>query len=761
MKKMVQLWLVTLLLVGAPVLQIFTPKQAYADEVACSLSSSPNTFSTNATGSVSFAIQNNGSNNIRWMKLSAPSANYSINSLSTPGWLHTLSANEVIIRSNVLASGATVNFSANVSTGGSPEQPRNWKLQVSEYSNGAAPVSCYPGSENSAQIVAPATSLTITSIGVSGVTATTAIVSWTTDKPAVGRIDFGTTSNYGISTSMESSFANSHQLTLTNLSPDTAYYFRVFSQDNTATTATSGNNTFLTGPAQATQPTSSSPAKTGGAVVVPTAANSTVRTDVPMAASKEAVSPTVVITSKIQGAQTSAPFITGEASDNVALAGIEYTIDGGKNWLPVPGAVLGEASLKFSFKPVLLLDGDYVIAVRVADTSGNQSVSAAVRVVIDLMPPQVGGGTITIGPQILNSGENQVLDGVVGAQYRVTLSAIGGPMRIALEAYDEHTTKEASATFQLSQSSDAGLWSGVLTFAKPGTYTIFARSLDGAGNTTNRSLYTFSIAAPLKVMDGDGKPIRNSASRLFVFNEEVNRWELWDGNAYGQVNPQRSNEDGELGYFIPAGRYYLEVEADGFRKMSSRIIKIKNAVALQQELKLKPAFPLPFIRSLFAMPFFSANTFELAEKSTADTNSNTNKRDRLVGMAFPAFNLPTSNGGVLNNVELRGEERVVTVLATWAPGTSNQLQAIDGLRRKGDERFVPLFSQERSDKVNNYLKTGRYKVTGIIDAHGELVDQVSIGELPTHYILDKHGAIKKVMVGVLSEEELIKNVVGR
>ena len=76
-------------------------------------------------------------------------------------------------------------------------------------------------------------------------TATTATITWTTDEPATSEVQYGTDTDYGRSLS-DATPVTSHTLTLTGLSPNTVYHWRVVSRDAAGNTATSDDHTFRT-----------------------------------------------------------------------------------------------------------------------------------------------------------------------------------------------------------------------------------------------------------------------------------------------------------------------------------------------------------------------------------------------------------------------------------------------------------------------------------------------------------------------------------
>ena len=76
-----------------------------------------------------------------------------------------------------------------------------------------------------------------------------AVISWTTDENATSTINYGTTSNYD--KDMGSGSENetqSHQVTLTDLTPSTTYHFKVKSSDISKNTTQTSDYTFTTSP---------------------------------------------------------------------------------------------------------------------------------------------------------------------------------------------------------------------------------------------------------------------------------------------------------------------------------------------------------------------------------------------------------------------------------------------------------------------------------------------------------------------------------
>jgi chitodextrinase len=82
--------------------------------------------------------------------------------------------------------------------------------------------------------------------GVSVVEAdTSAQVSWSTDEPATGVVEYGATAAYG-ATSPMSTLGTAHAVTVTGLAADTTYHYRIVATDAAGNTATTTDATFTT-----------------------------------------------------------------------------------------------------------------------------------------------------------------------------------------------------------------------------------------------------------------------------------------------------------------------------------------------------------------------------------------------------------------------------------------------------------------------------------------------------------------------------------
>jgi len=71
-------------------------------------------------------------------------------------------------------------------------------------------------------------------------------VRWITDEPATSQVEYGTTVEYGFTTMLDETLVTSHEVRLYDLDSDTAYHYRVKSQDAAGLLTISGDRRLTT-----------------------------------------------------------------------------------------------------------------------------------------------------------------------------------------------------------------------------------------------------------------------------------------------------------------------------------------------------------------------------------------------------------------------------------------------------------------------------------------------------------------------------------
>ncbi len=94
----------------------------------------------------------------------------------------------------------------------------------------------------------------ISSVATSGITGSGATIAWITNEVADTQVEYGTTTSYGSSTTLNPSLVTDHTVSLNSLSESTLYHFRVKSRDASGNLTTSADFTFTTQASTVTVP---------------------------------------------------------------------------------------------------------------------------------------------------------------------------------------------------------------------------------------------------------------------------------------------------------------------------------------------------------------------------------------------------------------------------------------------------------------------------------------------------------------------------
>ena len=91
----------------------------------------------------------------------------------------------------------------------------------------------------------------ISGVAASNITSSSATISWTTNEASDTQVEYGTTTSYGSTSSLNAALVTSHSQSISGLTAGTLYHYRVRSQDAAGNLGISGDFTFTTSAATA------------------------------------------------------------------------------------------------------------------------------------------------------------------------------------------------------------------------------------------------------------------------------------------------------------------------------------------------------------------------------------------------------------------------------------------------------------------------------------------------------------------------------
>ncbi|MBI2669678.1 MAG: fibronectin type III domain-containing protein [Candidatus Yanofskybacteria bacterium] len=133
-----------------------------------------------------------------------------------------------------------------IAIGLSPNVLHYFAMKTLDEANNISPLSNVSSRTTVALPPADTTAPVISNILANSLTTSGATVTWTTNEASDTQVEYGTTTSYGSSTTLNTSLVTSHLQLLSGLSAGTLYHYRVKSKDAAGNLAVSGDLTFTT-----------------------------------------------------------------------------------------------------------------------------------------------------------------------------------------------------------------------------------------------------------------------------------------------------------------------------------------------------------------------------------------------------------------------------------------------------------------------------------------------------------------------------------
>ncbi|ALA71657.1 cytochrome C biogenesis protein [Geobacillus stearothermophilus 10] len=132
-----------------------------------------------------------------------------------------------------------------------------------------------------------------------------------------------------------------------------------------------------------------------------------------------------------------------------------------------------------------------------------------------------------------------------------------------------------------------------------------------------------------------------------------------------------------------------------------------------------------------------------------------------VGNRAPDFVLRTLNGEEVRLSDFRGKRVIVNIWATWCPPCRAEMPNMQKFYEQyKDERVeivaVNLTQSERQpEHVARFIQEYGITFTVVLDEKGEVSRQYEAQAIPTSYLIDSKGIIRKKMIGPMSYDWMV------
>lgn len=435
------------------------------------------------------------------------------------------------------------------------------------------------------------------------------------------------------------------------------------------------------------------------------------------------------------------------------LRRIEVSLDGGETW-----RIMKRDGAFYSYVPNTLEDGNYEVVVRAFDSAGNVSVSDTQTLVVDTIPPLIGGSLFTLGPQKLNPDTQGVVSMVAGSENTMVISMKGGVVKAQVKTKEE--------TFDLHAQPGTSLWYGDVHFASAGEREITIAATDGANNRIERVVSVASVEDFGKVFNSaNDAVVEGAAVSLYYYQPTAQTWYLWDGASYGQKNPQQTDSYGNYSFMVPPGRYYIEIKSHGYVTVHSEILDLTETSILNTDIRLRPkqslALSLPFLGKTFLeFPTLIPDAVLVDIKSKTASSSVSNNLQLDLNGTAPDFALKNLANEEVSLSQYKGKNILLTFISSWSSSSLEQSPILSDIATalSDDQELVVVMVQESVPVIDTFMKRGKYAFPVLADTNGEVATEYQLTFVPQHFFIDKSGVVREVVVGVLDQQTALEKL---
>lgn len=153
----------------------------------------------------------------------------------------------------------------------------------------------------------------------------------------------------------------------------------------------------------------------------------------------------------------------------------------------------------------------------------------------------------------------------------------------AQEVFVEKTT--------LNDENNDGIYEGSVKISGiPGEYIVktIINYKDGTNKEISNNASVQSTGYIYQKMSNKELRISNAQVTLLEYNDQKETYEAWNAKNYHQKNPIITSQSGEFIFFVPNGKYMLEIKADGYKDYKSDEIIIDGNNYINEKVEVYP-----------------------------------------------------------------------------------------------------------------------------------------------------------------------------
>ncbi|KYH31251.1 peroxiredoxin family protein [Neomoorella mulderi] len=125
----------------------------------------------------------------------------------------------------------------------------------------------------------------------------------------------------------------------------------------------------------------------------------------------------------------------------------------------------------------------------------------------------------------------------------------------------------------------------------------------------------------------------------------------------------------------------------------------------------------------------------------------------------PSFALPVLDGGQVSLASLKGQVVVLNFWATWCPYCVAEMEELDAAAGRLADRglkvlAINIMQRETEAGIRAFLGNKEHNYLVLLDHDSRVARNYGVGGIPTTFIIDRQGQIRRVKQGPLGPGEL-------
>lgn len=244
----------------------------------------------------------------------------------------------------------------------------------------------------------------------------------------------------------------------------------------------------------------------------------------------------------------------------------------------------------------------------------------------------------------------------------------------------------------------------------------------------------------------------NATATVYVRDPATGDFNVWNGLAFGQNNPMTLTDG--FSVILPAGEYYVRVEAEGYDSANSLVSQVKEQSIVTANINLgRKRTRWDKLVATFSQKDVS-NNFPLAVTPLPESNL------LRVGEYLPEITAYNKDGQeYVFFKEMYDKPVIIYVFSTWNTEAQEQMDIFENVYRSLQDKykFVVLSTMEPGAINQTKLTRGNYEME-FYKPSDKFYDDYKIISLPQFFLATKRGELVGVITGSKSAEELVNMI---